>query len=161
ALNSNGMGPEQMLDVHRVDIGTSKFDLRLDLLETAAGCDGFFEYSTDLFEASTIDRMVEHYLTLLQAIVRSPDRRISGLPILTETDVSRMFDWNRTEAPSPSSPVQELFEARVAERPDATAIESQEVVLSYRELDERANQLARYLRVRGVRPGVPVGVSME
>ena len=161
-LNSNGIGPEQMLPVHRVDVGTAKFDLRLDLLETAAGCDGFFEYSTDLFETSTIDRMIEHYVRLLQSILQGPDRPISELPFLTEAEMSRLLtDWNRTEEPGPESTVHEMFEARAAERPDATGIECAHGVLSYRELNERANRLAHYLGVCGVGPGATVAISMD
>ncbi len=138
--------------------GTAKFDLTLALADDGPEMVGSFEYDTDLFDGTTIDRMVDHYLTLLEGIVSDPDRRISTLPMLTEGERSRILvDWNRTEVSVPAEArVHRLFEAQAARLPNAPAIDG----LSYRELDERANRLANRLVRLGVRPGVRVGLAV-
>jgi Condensation domain/AMP-binding enzyme len=161
-LNSSGVRPEQMLDVNRVDTGTAKFDLRLDLLERSAGIDGFFEYSTDLFEAATIDRMVEHFQRLLRCITANPDQRISKFAIMGGAEESRIVtEWNRTEADLAGICVHEAFEARVEKSPGAPAIKCAQAELTYYEVNRRANQLAHYLLARGAVPNVPIAVCME
>ena len=161
SLNSDGVRPEQMLDIHRVDTGISKFDLRVDLLERATRLDGYFEYSTDLFERSTIERMARHFLQLLGAMVANPDCRLSELPMMSDAEATRIVvDWNRTEAPLPCACVHELFEAQVQHAPVAIAVQCEHAELTYAQLNERVNQLARCLTTRGVASDVPVAVYM-
>jgi len=161
-LNTEGVRPEQILDVQRVDIGTAKFDLRLDLLEKAAGVDGFFEYSTDLFEAATIDRMVNHYTRLLESIVEDPNRCIVELKMLGDEERSQIVGaWNDTSAPYPDVCFHQLFEAHAEDQPQAIAIEDAHSQLTYSEVNQRANRLANYLAARGVGPNLPVGLTMD
>jgi amino acid adenylation domain-containing protein len=150
--------PQMTLD--SIEIGTAKFDLRFDLYETDRGLDGVLEYCSDLFEKSTIERVSGHYQTLLASVVENCNTRISELPILTETERVQLLEtWNRTEAEYPlHSTVHELVEAQARHTPEALAVASRDRRLSYRELDQRANELASYLRSLGVGPDDVVAV---
>ncbi|WNG46585.1 amino acid adenylation domain-containing protein [Archangium minus] len=139
---------------------TSRFDLTLSLRETAAGLEGVVEYNTDLFEASTIDRMFGHLRMLLEGVVANPGCRIGELPLLSEEERRRVLvEWNqtRTEYPRDAS-VHALFEEQVERRPGAVAMESEGARLTYAELNRRANQVAWSLRRLGVAVGTPVGL---
>ncbi len=142
---------------------TAKFDLTLELDERPEGIIGCFEYSTDLFEASTIDRMIGHFQTLLEGIVVSPQGRISELPLLTATEQHQvLLEWNNTAKDYPLDRcIHQLFEEQVERAPDAVAVVFEEEQLTYRELNYRANQLANYLRELGVGPEVLVGICVE
>ena len=96
--------------------------------------------------------MARHYQTLLEGIIANPDRRISELPILTESERHQMFvEWNDTAADYPKDKcIHELFEEQVAKTPDAIAVTFEELQLTYRELNQRANQLGHYLRGLGI-----------
>ncbi len=146
-----------------VDIGTSKFDLTLSLEECSGRLYGFFEYSTDLFDHSTIERMVGHFQTLLKGIVADPDQRISDLPILTEMERHQLlFEWNDTAADYPKSKcIHDLFEEQAERTPNAVAVTLDRHQLTYRELNARANQLAHHLRGLGVGPERLVGICVE
>jgi amino acid adenylation domain-containing protein len=146
-----------------VDKGTAKFDLTLSMVEGAEGLRGTVEYSTDLFDAGTMARMLGHYRTLLEGIVANPNRRLSELPLLTEAERHRMLvEWNDTAvAYSEDSCIHELFEAQVARTPETVAVVFEGQQLTYRELNGRASQLARYLRALGVGPEVLVGICVE
>ncbi len=139
--------------------GTAKFDLTLALADDGPEMIGSFEYDIDLFDNTTIDRMVDHYLTLLDGIVSDPDRHVSALPMLTEAERSRILvDWNRTAVVvSPEARVHRLFEAQAALVPTAPAVDG----LSYGALDAQANRLANRLIRLGVCPGVRVGLAVE
>jgi amino acid adenylation domain-containing protein len=149
----------------RVDIDskTSKFDLTLSLRERDGKLIGFLEYSTDLFDGSTIERMIGHLQTLLEGIVAAPDRPISTLPLLTEAERDQLLvEWNHTAAEYPKDcSVHDLFEAQVNRMPEAIAAQFEGKRLTYRELNSRANQLAHYLRGLGVGPEKLVGICVE
>jgi len=142
---------------------TSKFDLTLSITEVADGLRASFEYSTDLFEAATITRLLAHFRNLLAAIVSDPDRRLSDLPLLTEAERAQLLvEWNQTQAEYPREAcIQQLFEAQVEQTPEAVAVVFEGQQLTYRELNRRANQLAHYLRKQGVGPEVLVGICVE
>jgi amino acid adenylation domain-containing protein/non-ribosomal peptide synthase protein (TIGR01720 family) len=146
---------------------TAKFDLMLSMMEGAGGLLGLVEYSTDLFDESTIERMVGHFEVLLEAAALTPDARLSALPVLTETERRLLLhDWNRTAADYPrQSCVHELFEQQAALTPEAVALVYGDEEVTYRELNERANRLAHHLRGVGVgaesRVGLCVGRSAE
>ncbi|PPT09099.1 Malonyl CoA-acyl carrier protein transacylase [Geitlerinema sp. FC II] len=144
-----------------VDNGTAKFDLFLELAQTSDGISGYFEYSTDLFDASTIARMVEHFQTLLEGLVANRECLLSDLPLLTIAEREQLTAWNATEIDYPERCVHQWFEAQVERTPDAIATTFGSARLTYRELDRRANQLARYLQSQGVGPDVPVGLCLE
>ncbi|MBW4477607.1 MAG: amino acid adenylation domain-containing protein [Tolypothrix brevis GSE-NOS-MK-07-07A] len=145
------------------DSGSAQFDLTLYMTETESGLVGSFEYNTDLFAQSSIQRMVGHLQTLLEAIVANPQRRLSDLPLLTEFEQYQLLrDWNDTEIEYPQDQcIHELFEAQVDKTPDAVAVVFENQQLSYRELNQRANQLAHYLQKLGVKPEVLVGICVE
>ena len=121
------------------------------------------EYSTDLFEGATIVRMLGHLWTLLDGSVADPDCRISALPLLTEPERRLLLtEWNAPVTKHPeAATLGTLFDLQVALRPEATALVFQDERLTYRELQARANQLARYLRARGVGRDQLVGVCLE
>ena len=146
-----------------VDAGTSKFDLTLSLTERDKKLTGSFEYSTDLFDHSTIERMVGHFQTLLEGIVENPDRRISDLPLLTEAERRQLlFEWNNTEADYPKDKcIHEMFQEQAKQTPDAIAVTFEGQRLTYRELNTKANQLAHHLQRLGVGPGRLVGICLE
>ncbi len=143
--------------------GTAKFDLTLFMVEEAERLSGAFEYNTDLFDAATITRMIGHFQTLLEGIAANPDQSISTLPILTEAERRQLLiEWNDTEAEYPRDLcAHQLIEAQVERTPDAIALKFENETLTYRELDRRANQLARYLQKRGVAPETLVGICVE
>ena len=151
------------LSPQKTDNFTSKFDLTLSLSPESGGLTGWWEYNTDLFDASTIHRMNEQYIELLEAIVKNPDARISQIALLTDAERDQLLvTWNDTKADYPTNQsVQDLFEAQVARTPDIAAASFGQASLSYRELNARANQLAHYLRKMGVGPDVPVGICIE
>ncbi|MBA3712218.1 MAG: amino acid adenylation domain-containing protein [Pyrinomonadaceae bacterium] len=146
-----------------IDIGTAKFDLFLSVVEEAEGLRAIVEYNTDLFDASTITRMLEHFGVLLEGIIADPDQRLSELPLLTAAERHQLlFEWNDTAAEYPrEKTLHELFEAQVERIPDAVALVYEDEQLTYRELNRRANQLAHYLQARGVGPEVLVGIMLE
>jgi hypothetical protein len=155
--------PELILNPVMVDSKTAKVDLSLSMTDTPQGLMGNLEYNTDLFEAATIKRMVGHFQTMLSSIVVNPDQRLSDLPILTETERQTLLvEWNSTKTENLQDLcIHELFEAQVQQTPDAIAVVFEGQQLTYRELNTKANQLARYLHSLGVRPEVLVGICVE
>ena len=141
----------------------AKVDLTLSVTETAEGLDGVAEYSTDLFDRSTIERLLAHFTRLLEAIVANPEERVSRYDLLSEGERQQIVvEWNRTAIPCPRDlTLHGLFEAQAARTPDAVAILYEGQQLTYRELDARANQLAHALVERGVGPETRVGLSIE
>ncbi|HVF48754.1 MAG TPA: amino acid adenylation domain-containing protein, partial [Pyrinomonadaceae bacterium] len=121
------------------------------------------EYSTDLFDATTIERMAAHLETLLEGIVESPESRLSALPLLTTEERQKLLvGWNDTFTDYPRALcIHELFEAQAVRTPDAVALLSADGEVTYGELNARANQLAHYLRMQGVGAEVLVGLCVE
>jgi amino acid adenylation domain-containing protein len=142
---------------------TSAFDLTLIAQETSGGLACVFEYSTELFEAQTIHRMAGHLQRLLQHVTTKPESCITELSLLSEAEHHEIIElWNTTQAVYPRhSCIHELFEQQTAKSPDATAVIYANQQLNYRELNQRANQLAHYLRKQGVREESRVGICLE
>jgi len=142
---------------------TAKFDMSFFLQEGADGLTGRIEYNTDLFDGSTIDRMLLHYQTLLNGAFAGPGMRISQLPLLTSDELQQVLGgWNATQMEYPSELcLHELFEQQAERAPNAVACVFEKGQLTYGELNERANQLAHYLQQRGVGPGQRVGIFVE
>ena len=146
-----------------IETGTAKFDLSLIIEDRPGGFVYRFEYSTDLFDASTIARMAGHWHTLLQGIVRDSSQTIGQLPLLTEAERQQLLvEWNDTTTDYPGNQcIHQLFEAQVEQTPNTIAVVFGNEQLTYRELNRRANQLAHFLQRLGVGPEVLVGLRME
>ena len=142
---------------------TAKYDLTLFLTETATGLNCWLEYNTDLFQAATIERMAAQFETLLKAIVANPDQRLAELPLLTAPERSQLLiEWNDTAADFRRDEcIHTLFEEQVERNSDKVALISETTQLTFGELNQRANQLAHYLKRRGVGPEVLVGICVE
>ncbi|MDJ0702182.1 MAG: amino acid adenylation domain-containing protein [Leptolyngbyaceae cyanobacterium MO_188.B28] len=140
-----------------------KFDLTLRLSETETGLRGFWEYNSDLFDASTIARMVNHFQTLLEGIVVNPRQNISNLSLMTPTEQHRLLvEWNNTQLDYPNNQcIHQLFEEQVDKTPHAIAAVFEDQQLTYQALNSRANQLARHLKALSVGPEVLVGIYAE
>jgi amino acid adenylation domain-containing protein len=151
------------LQLDETENWATKFDLMLDLTETAAGVQGWIRYNTDLFDAATIARMDQHFHVLLAGIVDHPEQRLADLPLLSAAERCQLVtDWNATSANYPSEqPLHVLIEQQVSRTPSAIAVRYDQDSLSYQQLNERANQLAHWLRQRGVGPEQPVGVCLN
>jgi len=122
-----------------------------------------FAYRTDLFDSETIQRALVHYEMLLRGLTEDANRPISEIPMLSATERHRLLvEWNDTERAYPETRcVHELFESQVRQFPDAPAVTFGDETLTYRELNQRANQLAHRLRHKGVSPDTPVGLCVE
>ncbi|MEH2092716.1 MAG: amino acid adenylation domain-containing protein, partial [Nostoc sp.] len=146
-----------------IESAIAKFDLTLSMENTSTGLVGGWEYNTDLFDSSTIERMTGHFVTLLEAIVANPQERISQLPILTAFEQQQLLiEWNDTQVDYPQDKcIHQLFEEQVERTPDAVAVVFENQQLTYHELNCRANQLAHYLRSLGVGADVLVGICVE
>jgi amino acid adenylation domain-containing protein len=146
-----------------VETGISRFDLQLEVEDHGDFLKGFVDYNVDLFDAETIVRLLDHFRILLAAVIADPDRRICDVPLLTEAERQKLLvEWNDTKADYPKDKcIHELFEAQVEKTPDAVAVVFEDQQLTYRELNNRANQLAHYLRKHGAGPEVLVGICLE
>ncbi len=146
-----------------IDVSTSKFDLVAQFADTEKEIVASLRYNMDLFDASMMRKMVSNLEVLLGAIVEDPDRPLSKLPLLTERERHQVLvDWNQTETDYPrDKTVHRLFEEQAEQAPEAVAVEFEGKRLTYGQLNERANRLARYLRKRGVGPEVLVGLCVE
>ncbi|MGB8645079.1 MAG: amino acid adenylation domain-containing protein [Anaerolineae bacterium] len=146
-----------------IDTGTAKFDQSLSLEEDQAGIAGTLTYSTDLFEAATINQMIGRLRNLLEEIARDPSQRIDDLSLLSaEEDRRLLLDWNDTAAPYRQDEcIHQLFEAQVARTPHAVALSYQGDTLTFDALNRRANLLAHFLIEQQVGPEVCVGLCVE
>ncbi len=140
----------------------AKFDLSFFISETENGLYAWFEYDTELFERPTVARMLRHFGALLEGIVANPDMRLSELPMLTAAEQEQLRQWNQTTTDyGRDLCLQQILETQVSQHPDAVAVVQGKEEFTYRELNERANQLAHYLREHGVGLDVRVGVLLE
>jgi amino acid adenylation domain-containing protein len=148
-------------DVHR---GVSIFDLALHLTEHAGGFVGTLQYSTDLFEASTVERIAERFRVVLRAAVSDPDRPIAELEVMTGEERAQILPCRdapeRRTAPGAAVLVMERLHAVIAVRSTGTAIEAGSATLSYAGLGERVERLAGRLRKLGAAPGAIVALCL-
>ncbi|WP_285564903.1 condensation domain-containing protein, partial [Actinomadura rubrobrunea] len=150
----------------RIAPGVTKFDLSLSLDErrqadgTPAGLDGYVEYSSDLFDASTIESLIARFTAFLREAVADPDRPIGDIELLTPRERTELLpSWNDTADGSSPACWPDLFEARAGAAPEAPAVLFEGSTLSYGELNAQANRLARLLTARGVGPEHLVAVA--
>ena len=157
-LELEGLRLEEM----PVDAGSAKFPMTLEIVEgESLSCS--LEYSTDLFEESAIQRLLDNFQRLLSGIVANPDCPIGHLPMLSDAEQRMLIsEWNRTTAPYPAWPtIHSVFEAAAERTPDAPAFLCEQQRLTYRELNQQANPLAWYLIQRGLKPGTLVAILLE
>jgi len=142
---------------------TTAFDLTLNLEEIEDNLCGRFRYNTDLFEAETMRRMAEHYLTLLQSSVEDLDQPVMELPLMKVWERQRVLEeWNETKHElALDTCAHELFERQVEQVPDQIALAFDGQQLSYAELNRRSNQLAHHLRSLGIRPDQTVAICIS
>lgn len=141
---------------------STPLDLSLHLKQSETGISGQFKYSPDLFDPATIERLTIHFQTLIASIIANPDRSIDQLNILSDSERQQLLvGWNQTQTNYPHQCIHQLFEAQVARTPDQIAVVFEQSQLTYRELNERSNQLAHYLRTKGVGKNVLVGLYLE
>ena len=147
---------------YEVESEAAVTDLTL-LVETGDQLHGALEYDAELFETSTIELLYAHFLTMIEGIVDDPERRLSALPVVSTDERRRItVEWNDTrEAFDKEVCLHELFEEQVQRTPTATAVVWGDELLTYRELNEQANRLARYLGNLGIAPESVVGVCLE
>src|SRR5438045_1160597 len=143
--------------------GTSILDMSWFAMDVPEGLRIRVEYSTDLFEADTIARALEHFSNLLRSVATDPDRPISRAGLLEQVEQRKLLvEFNANEAQFPAGLcMHNLFEQSVERTPDATAVVCGSERTSYRELNERANKIAHYLIKLGAGPDVLVGVFLE
>lgn len=161
-------GMEQLanteLSVHysEWDQGTSKFDMTWICSSTEEGMDLGIEYRTDLWTAETIHRIAHHYFHILSQLLEFPDLSIGDVELLTSTEAEQLDEWNKTSVDYPAHlNIAELFEQQSRIRSEADALIMGTSKMSYRELNEAANRLARYISEKGLRPGERVGLLMN
>ncbi|MGC1184561.1 MAG: condensation domain-containing protein, partial [Candidatus Dormiibacterota bacterium] len=165
---SSSPHPEWSLHQMEVEVGNAvghaKFDLHLELDRRPEGhVSGRLIYNSDLFDRDTARRMRDHWSALLRGIAEGPSRRVSELPLLTEEDRRVQLTSRHSagvETP-PGMSIHELVAVQAERVPDKVAIEFQEQLLTYRQLESQAEQLARRLRAAGVKPGSVVGLCLE
>jgi amino acid adenylation domain-containing protein len=143
--------------------GGSKLDLMIIVDDRGDSISGPITYNPDLFDSATIDRMIGHWQTLLEAAAANANMSISDLRMLTPQEMNKVLvEWNDTAKEfHQCACVHQLIEAQAERTPDAVAVIYEEDRLTYRELDRGANQLANYLRGLGIGPDVPVGICLE
>ncbi len=140
-----------------------QFDVALELVDLGGSYQGYLKYNADLFALPTVTDLAGHYAGLLRALVASPERRISEAPLLSpEEEHKILVQWNDTARDySQNVCLHELIAAQVDRTPSAVAVVFEDQRLTYRELDNRANQLAHYLQKRGVTAETRVGICAE
>jgi len=153
--------PSWRLTQMDVDTGATKYDLYLELDERTDQLLARFHYSTDLFERETVARMAIHWKTLIRGGIENPEQRLSELPLVSSRENRFLRTWNDTVRTYPKSCIHQLFELQARCVPETTAVVSHGQCLSYRDLNDRANQLARLLLKRGVAPDAPVGLCVD
>jgi amino acid adenylation domain-containing protein len=152
-----------VLEPVKLENNTAKFDLSLSIIEHPQGLKASWEYSTDLFDETTVVRMSRHYQHLLEAIVTDPDASVADLPIMNRNEKQRLLiELNKTKREYPRDKcLHRLFEEQVEKQPDAIAAIFDREQLTYNELNQRANRVAHYLRKRGVTTETMVGICVE
>jgi amino acid adenylation domain-containing protein len=141
--------------------GGATFDLDLQVVEAGDRLQVVWQYNANRFEEDMITRMAQQFETLLEHVIQSPQAQICCLAILPEKEQRQLLvEWNATAQSFPQNCVHELIATQAAKTPDAIAIEFNSEHLTYRELEQRSNQLAHYLQTQGVRSESLVGICM-
>jgi len=166
ALQNTGDAPEiggMRLEPLRLDAAGARFDLSLSVRERDGGIAGVAEYATDLFDGTTVERLIDHLRIVLEAMAADPDTRVDEVELLRGGERERVLrGFNRTTAPAPDAPsLHALFERAADAWPRAAAGTDGAESLTYAEVEAQANRLAHHLRALGVGPESRVGVCVE
>ena len=155
--------PGLIIEELEFDSGLAKFDLTLEIEEKEGCLHCQFEYSSDLFVASTIQRMARHFQNLTLSAINDPSSSIAKLNMLGTAERRQlMLDWNATSALYPVDvTIAEAFAVQARETPNAIALLEATQAITFLELDRRANRVANELIAKGVRPKTPIGVYMK
>jgi amino acid adenylation domain-containing protein len=155
--------PGLRANVLESDNRTAKFDLVLNMEETADRLTGWFEYYTDLFDRTTLARMQRHFQAMLEAMVSDTSQRLSSVSLMSAAERQQLLvEWNDTKTDYPKDKcVHELFEQQALRSPDAIAVVYEDSQITYAELNAKANQLAGHLLSLDVKPEVKVGVCLD
>ncbi len=161
-LETEGNAPAIVLEGQDNGFSVSKFDLTLSVSETVDEFALDFEYSTDLFTRATIERFTQYFQNLITAVLARPAAKIMTLEIIGSTEKQQLIEgFNTTQADFPrEKTVLQLFEEQAQKKPNNKALLEENNSLTYRELDQRANQVAHYLRNRGVEQGDTIGFQV-
>ena len=153
------------LEVSPFELGgsTANVDLQLYVLQEGEVIKGYFEYNKDLFDESTIKRLIEQYKVLLQGVVNDPERHLSELPILPLEEKNKvLYEWNDNDVAYPHiNGLHKFFERQVEKTPDSPAVFFENEYCTYQELNERANQLAHYLINIGAKKNTAIGLFLD
>ncbi len=151
------------LNLFEVESRTELVDLSVEVTAKASHLEANFSYSSGLFDAATIGRMMEHFSILLEAAVADGDVSISRMPLLSAAERSQLLvEWNETAIEYPAVEcVHQLVEAQVERTPNAVAVTFNDQSLTYDDLNRKANRLAHYLREIGVKPNARVAICVE
>nr|WP_042178658.1 non-ribosomal peptide synthetase [Kibdelosporangium sp. MJ126-NF4]CEL13316.1 Non-ribosomal peptide synthase [Kibdelosporangium sp. MJ126-NF4]CTQ99007.1 Non-ribosomal peptide synthase [Kibdelosporangium sp. MJ126-NF4] len=155
-------GDDLAVEAFEIPPSAAQFDLSVELAETSGDTlRGWAVFAAELFDESTVRRIFSAFVTLLESAADDPDRQVSALPLIDRAERERIAGFGDPHAALPEPPPVTLsFESRVDSDPDATALVEGATRITYRELDERANRLARYLVASGVRREEAVGVYL-
>lgn len=143
--------------------GTPEFDLSFEVLKSEEGYDCVITYNSKIFKAETIERLKNHYIHLMEMMIRNPQTHLNEICVLNEIEKQKiLIDWNNTAKDFPrDKTVHQFFEEQVLKTPDNIALIFGEQQLTYRQLNEKANQLAHYLRKRGVKADTLIAMVCE
>ena len=170
ALNNTGEAGLELPGVtatfEPAETASATFDLSLNLVErrgadgSPAGLSGAFEYATDLFDAATVERLAAALRLLLENVAVDPGRCVATMDLLSAPDRRVLAEYNRTGLPAEPPSAPRVFEEQAARTPDAVALVCGEVVLSFAELNARANEVARRLAAAGAGPEQVVALAL-
>lgn len=137
-------------------------DLHLAICQQEQGISGIFEYNTNLFSPDTIERLSNHFQVVLEAMANDLDRTIAQLPLLTQAEQHQLLvEWRSPSVQYPQIPIYEYIEAHAVRNPDGIAVRFEEQLLTYAQLNQRANQLAHYLKHVGIQAEDRVAVCVQ
>ncbi len=160
-LFSEGRLPEW--EAYVIPQQSGQFDLCVELAQSEQGLCGYFEYKEELFAADRVARMQEHFVRVLEGLVADPSAPIARVPLMSEAERREtVLTWGQSSEPAEAGLcLHGLIEVQAQWTPEGIAVAQNGEVLTYRDLDARANRVAHYLRRRGVAPGVVVGLCLE
>lgn len=144
-----------------VQRATSKFDLTCEVVPEIDKYQVNFEYATDLFNKLTIKNLGNHFLNIVNFIVSNPDKKLSDIEMISQKEKEKIISFNDNKTDFPKLTVHEIFEKRASENPNKKAIVFEGNYLTYKELNEKANKLARYFISNGLEQGDIVSIMID